>query len=816
MSNLDALLAQLKAKKVGKRWSARCPAHEDSSPSLSISEGSEGRVLLKCHAGCTVDAIRAALGASWSDLFAESTRSGSPRRNEPRAYLLPADAIAAVLRGLGPPWRHVRTFRYESPTGAHLLSVARFEDGAGNKTFRPISHNGIGWILADPSGPLPIYGLPLLRDAALVLLVEGEGCADTVRELGLVPTTSPHGAKSARRADWTSLAGKRVAILPDNDEPGKAYAAEVAEILLALTPPARVSIVELPDLGDGEDVVDFVRVRRERGVSDEAIRGEVLALVEGARSVEPEADEPAVGRFTPFPLEALPPSLRSFVEYASEAAGSDASFVSVPMLAVLAGAIGNAVEIELREGWREPCILWTAIVGPSGAHKSPALAMVKSPLKRLQARERAAHREAMRTHAAQRSSSDRSVESVDGSSEREPHLRRYFVADVTMEALGSILAKQETGLIVLRDELSGWVRSFNQYKARGGDDEARWLELWSADSLSIERRTGEERSLFVEHPAVSITGGIQPEILREVFTRSRQENGLLARLLFTMPPTVPARWNPHPGDAHHADRFAEVLERLASTPVPSDADRTPRRAIVRLSPDAAPLWGPFYEETQARALEFDEHGGATWAKLAGTCARIALVLELAKWAAEAPGSDLPTEIARDTLASAIRLAHWFGAEALRVHALLGSSDAERELDRFEERISVRGGSVSVRDWHRMRSKRSASEARAELQRLVDAKRARWDQRSGTPPRILVLLRGDAKHGPPPDAAQHEDQQLPALSGPSVSDSSGADPHAGEERAAIREADGLPAHDGSEGHGSDYLHNSQYPARMEDG
>lgn len=52
------------------RWQARCPAHDDKSPSLSISEGSDGRVLLHCHAGCTVEAMLAALGLAWHDLFA--------------------------------------------------------------------------------------------------------------------------------------------------------------------------------------------------------------------------------------------------------------------------------------------------------------------------------------------------------------------------------------------------------------------------------------------------------------------------------------------------------------------------------------------------------------------------------------------------------------------------------------------------------------------------------------------------------------------------------------------------------------------------
>jgi hypothetical protein len=53
-------------------WIARCPAHDDRSPSLSIAEGREGRVLMFCHAGCEIDAIARALGIELRDLFGDN------------------------------------------------------------------------------------------------------------------------------------------------------------------------------------------------------------------------------------------------------------------------------------------------------------------------------------------------------------------------------------------------------------------------------------------------------------------------------------------------------------------------------------------------------------------------------------------------------------------------------------------------------------------------------------------------------------------------------------------------------------------------
>lgn len=53
---------------------ARCPAHEDHGPSLSIREGDDGRVLLHCWAGCETSAILAALHLTWRGLFPETAR----------------------------------------------------------------------------------------------------------------------------------------------------------------------------------------------------------------------------------------------------------------------------------------------------------------------------------------------------------------------------------------------------------------------------------------------------------------------------------------------------------------------------------------------------------------------------------------------------------------------------------------------------------------------------------------------------------------------------------------------------------------------
>lgn len=71
MRNIEVLLSRLdKVRQTGnKKWQARCPAHNDNSPSLSISEKDDGRILIHCHAQCGGAAVVEAVGLSLSDLF---------------------------------------------------------------------------------------------------------------------------------------------------------------------------------------------------------------------------------------------------------------------------------------------------------------------------------------------------------------------------------------------------------------------------------------------------------------------------------------------------------------------------------------------------------------------------------------------------------------------------------------------------------------------------------------------------------------------------------------------------------------------------
>jgi hypothetical protein len=236
-SPLDVVLSRLEGvRRSGNGFSALCPAHDDRHQSLSVAEGRDGRVLIKCHAGCDVKAIVRALGLEMRDLF--------PPKSEPERKPKPERKIVAV-------------YPYVDESGKLLFEVVRYEP----KTFaqrRPDGQGGWVWNLEGVRRVL--YKLPdvlrAVESGETIYIVEGEKDTEALCGLGLVATTNPHGAGKWRDDYSETLKGAHVVILPDKDEAGRKHAESVAKSLWGKA--SSIKIVELP--GDGiKDVSDWLK-----------------------------------------------------------------------------------------------------------------------------------------------------------------------------------------------------------------------------------------------------------------------------------------------------------------------------------------------------------------------------------------------------------------------------------------------------------------------------------------------------------------------------------------------------------------------------
>ncbi|MFN7374497.1 MAG: DUF3987 domain-containing protein [bacterium] len=729
-------------RKVGAGWCARCPAHDDRNPSLSIHAGDDGRALVNCHAGCTFEAVCGAVWLNPADLFTpdpirlvgrnghaptdtKTRRRGdeTPRKPAPggdsvavtkdatpkasnRTFTTASDAVAELERRHGP---RSTTWTYLNPAGEPVGLVVRWNTPTG-KDVRPVSRkpDGSGWVFGGMPTPRPLYALPDLLatpTGSRVYVCEGEKAADAARAVGLVATTSPQGSKSASKADWSPLAGREVVILPDHDDASERYANDVTR--LARTAGAEsVRVVRLVELWarmpEGGDMADFVK---HRGGDVGPVRAEVDALT---GKTEPEAVTPnspgvgAVPAFKPFPAEVLPDPIRGFVTQAAKAIGCDASYIALPLLSGLASAIGNTHLIELKRGWTEPAIVWTAIVGDSGAAKSPALELGLRPIRKRQHNAMKEHAEAMKqlqdalvTHERDAAHWKKSNSDTPPPAKPEaPIADRCWTDDATTEALAVLLQQNPRGLLMVRDELAGWF-SFDAYKSSKGGDVAKWLEMFGGRPMVVDRKSG--GTLYVPRAAVSIAGGIQPETLRRSLGQEHRDNGLAARLLLTCPPRKPKRWTEADVNATTEAAVALVFDRLFGLTPETDDNGNEQPRLVRLADDGKAAWVRFYNEHATEQAELSGDLSAAWSKLEGYAARLALVVHLTRWAAGDATLRDPARVDEASIAAGVVLARWFGDEARRVYAILEESDEGRESRRLVEWIERKGGTATVRN-----------------------------------------------------------------------------------------------------------------------
>lgn len=773
-------------KQTGSGWSARCPAHEDRQASLSIAEGEDGRVLLRCHAGCDHKKIVAALGLQERDLFprrstekravprrapvapqgehAETYRrmrdvmepsEAAPKRSASKAYATAGEAQKAYERTLGKP---TRWWTYRDPeTLDEVGRVIRWDRPDGKKDIRPISRHADGWRLEHMAEPRPIFHVEFLEDADRAYVVEGEKCCDAMSlegGLGLSSTTSSGGSSAAGKTDWSPLAGREVVILPDADDAGRRYATDVAAILHELDPPATVRVVELDGLEPGGDVADLVK-----GCSNadelKALREKIERLADETEPLQPKADTaittPAtpkatstsspVEKYRPFPTDALPEPLASFAAETASAIGCDPAYVGLPLLTVAGAAIGTTRRLELKHNYAAPPILWSVIVGESGTSKSPAL---RSVLEHVRGRERRLREE----HAVERRDYEHAVEAyekersawrgdkkaVTDPPERpaEPISQRALVSDVTVEALAAKLADNRRGLLLARDELAGFFNGLDRYANKsggGGSDESFYLSCYNAESHAVDRRTGDRREIYVAQAALWITGTIQPTILARALGRQRIESGLLARLLLVAPPPRPAKWSEAEVSVFVRQSSHDVLDRLYELEPDNDNEGRPESRIVRLNADAKRAYVAWHDRHAEEAIELPtEDLKAAASKLRETAARVALVFHEVRLA---DGDTVEAGyVDAETMDRAIRFVEWQKHELRRVYSLLSESEIDRAIRQADDRLTAfvvsQGGTVATRDVIAgIRSVPDADAAEKALQRLVDVGRGDW-------------------------------------------------------------------------------------------
>jgi len=315
--------------------------------------------------------------------------------------------------------------------------------------------------------------------------------------------------------------------------------------------------------------------------------------------------------YQPFPVNSLPSSAREFVGETANAIGCDTAYVALPVLSVLAAAIGNSRKIELKSSWLEPSCVWTCIVGENW--KSPAVERALGPVYNLE-------------------------------------------TNTALKIIASSLKKKPKGLLLCCDDLSALLGRISHHE--------HWMTVFSGNPLVIDRKPGNQRYIHIPRALVSICGGIQPSVLRRAINAKYRMNPLVYRMLIACPPSRPGQWTDDAISEDTAQLYCESVSRLYALKMGARKDELVPLPI-RLSPAAKEAFRQFVDENGAEQCELTDDLAAVWSKLKAYVARLALIFFLVR---QVTGQTEESAVGSEDIAAAVTVVRWFGNEARRIYA----------------------------------------------------------------------------------------------------------------------------------------------------
>jgi hypothetical protein len=437
------------------------------------------------------------------------------------------------------------------------------------------------------------------------------------------------------------------------------------------------------------------------------------------------------------PIQVFGDFWAQWLKESAEGANAPADYTAAGLLAVAAATIGNTHRVYARDTWGEPSVLWCGIVGDPGSGKSPALDPVLDLVKTLEAEAAVNFEDQHRTwqtnsemakavndewkgrvkDAAKQGRTpppkpDQAIEPA------EPQRPRLIVNDSTPEKLGELLSAHPRGLLFFRDELAGWFGAFDRYSGAGAE-RALWIEAFNARKHVIDRVKTKSKPITVDHLAIGVLGGIQPE--RFVDFINGPDDGLPSRFLWVWPEPIPPQ---DPRVVPNRGAALAALRRLSSLELRFDEfDKCSLRRLP-LTSEAKRVFLEWHNEHHVEQGTLSGTVRSAWAKAPGHLLRLALVLEFLWWCGSAQGSP-PNAVSLEAIASAAALVEdYYKPMAARVYGDAALPERDR-LAAVAARwiIKTRPTLINARDFRRkanLPGLRETEKVKMALEVLVDA------------------------------------------------------------------------------------------------
>ncbi|MBG7611049.1 DUF3987 domain-containing protein [Polaribacter sp. BAL334] len=337
-----------------------------------------------------------------------------------------------------------------------------------------------------------------------------------------------------------------------------------------------------------------------------------------------------------FPIDIFPQEIQSLIKNAEETVGFNPDFFSAGILSICATAIGTSVSL-FNGSYPSQPILWLAIIGRSGIGKTHPLKFSKKP---IEEKDKKSYEEFIKLEESYE------LEEKKG---KKPIYIKSILTDFTIEKLTETLKYNPKGALIFKDELIGWINSFDQYK--NGGDQQKYIESWNGDVVTADRVS--KSPARVEKSNVNIIGGLQPRRLKELALNGRDDDGFLPRMLLIYPTNIkPNLFTGKNIEPQHIENYSRLINNLF------DVSET----TLRINENQIKI----YQDWQHKAVKNsydDDVETCIQAKLESYVWRLALVIEMIFQATE---NEFRDTISDNSLIKAIKLVEYFRMNALKV------------------------------------------------------------------------------------------------------------------------------------------------------
>ena len=230
-----------------------------------------------------------------------------------------------------------------------------------------------------------------------------------------------------------------------------------------------------------------------------------------------------------FPIDIFPIEIQNYIVQCNKTLDSSIDYMGCSFLWLCSVIIGNSLNVKVKNGWIENCVVWLSIVGKAGLGKTPSISNIIFPLMKknnTEIKNFIKNNDKYQAYKALDKADQKKTEEI-----KKPLKTQFIVNDITLEALVDLHEESDNSVGVFKDELAGWFKDMNKYRA--GSDLEFWLSSWSGKPVSLNRKTA--KSAFVEKPFIPVLGGIQPSILNIFYTDENKDNGFIDRMLLSFP-----------------------------------------------------------------------------------------------------------------------------------------------------------------------------------------------------------------------------------------------------------------------------------------